>query len=221
MQLVKMPQRQTKCPACRRPIYVKSTPDDRMKRLMTEGQAQAAEAAWARRAFIERVSGVAPALGLFAATVEQTLAGAPNPEAAWEVMVSFRAIEAKPLHERAFACSVLAEIKAQHGDIAALGLLRAAAILRLDKLGESAALVPGIKAEISPGAGANLHDICRAMAAQPPMAIEEELRNPRLPNPACPAARGTLARGFCTCTYVASKADWKLSRSRKPESDSK
>ena len=219
--LTKMPQRKAKCAACRRPIYVKSTPDDRTKRLMTEGQAQAAEAAWARRVYMGRVSGIAPAMGLAATTVEETLSKVSNPEVAWEKMVSFRAIEAEKLHERAFACSVLADIKARHGDTAALGLLRAAALLRLNKLRESAVIVPGIMVEILPGVGANLHEICRAMAAQPPVAIEEELRNPRLPNPSCPAARGTLDRGFCTCDYVAWMADWKLSRSPKLGNDGK
>jgi hypothetical protein len=192
-----------------------------MKRLMTEAQAQVAEAAWARRARMGRVSGIAPAMGLAATTVEKALSKASNPEVAWEKMVSFRAIEAENLHERAFACSVLADIKARHGEPAAFGLLRAAALLRLEKLRESAVIVPGIMVDILPGVGANLYEVCRAMASQPPMAIDEELRNPRLPNPSCPAARGTLDRGFCTCEYVAWKADWKLSRSPKLENDGK
>jgi hypothetical protein len=41
-----MPQRKTKCRACGQFMYVRSTPDDRTRRLMTEAQMQAAEAAW-------------------------------------------------------------------------------------------------------------------------------------------------------------------------------
>ena len=45
--LAKMPQRKTKCKACGEFIFVKSTPDNREKRLMNQAQADAAEKAWA------------------------------------------------------------------------------------------------------------------------------------------------------------------------------
>lgn len=45
--LHKVPQRKTKCKACGEFIYNKYTPDDRTRRLMTQAQADAAEAAWA------------------------------------------------------------------------------------------------------------------------------------------------------------------------------
>lgn len=41
------PQRKTKCPSCGNLIFVKSTPADRIKRLMTESEAKKAEAQWA------------------------------------------------------------------------------------------------------------------------------------------------------------------------------
>jgi hypothetical protein len=41
-----MPQRKKKCPSCSRPIYVKSTPENRTKRIMTEVQAIDAENQW-------------------------------------------------------------------------------------------------------------------------------------------------------------------------------
>ena len=45
--LDKLPQRKTKCQACGEFMFVKSTPDNREKRLMTQAQADAAERAWA------------------------------------------------------------------------------------------------------------------------------------------------------------------------------
>jgi len=45
-ELAKMPARKKRCPSCSQPIYVKSTPEDRTKRLMTASQAKAAEDAW-------------------------------------------------------------------------------------------------------------------------------------------------------------------------------
>ncbi len=44
--LPQMPQRKTRCKACGQFMYVRSTPDDRTRRLMTEAQMQASEAAW-------------------------------------------------------------------------------------------------------------------------------------------------------------------------------
>ena len=46
--LEKMPQRKTKCKVCGEYIFVKSTPNNRENRLMTENQAEAAEKAWAQ-----------------------------------------------------------------------------------------------------------------------------------------------------------------------------
>lgn len=47
--LPKEPTRKSKCPSCGEWIFVKSTPDDRAKRLMTAAQADEAEKMWARR----------------------------------------------------------------------------------------------------------------------------------------------------------------------------
>lgn len=52
--LEKIPARKTKCKACGQFMYVKSTPENRTKRLMTEAQALAAEEQWNARG--ERIS---------------------------------------------------------------------------------------------------------------------------------------------------------------------
>lgn len=44
--LAKIPQRKTKCKACGEFIFVKDTPRNRTKRLMTAAQAEAADHAW-------------------------------------------------------------------------------------------------------------------------------------------------------------------------------
>ena len=53
--LKKPPLRKKKCPACKQDIYVKATPDDRTKRLMTASEAQAAETAWAKHGYEQEV----------------------------------------------------------------------------------------------------------------------------------------------------------------------
>lgn len=57
-KLEKMPQRKTKCKACGEYIFVKSTPDNRENRLMTQSQADAAERAWANRLASDRDSAI-------------------------------------------------------------------------------------------------------------------------------------------------------------------
>lgn len=47
--LAKLPQRKTKCKSCGEFIFVKTTPDDCEKRLMTAKQADVAEAAWGKK----------------------------------------------------------------------------------------------------------------------------------------------------------------------------
>lgn len=44
--LKKVPQRKTLCPSCRQPIYVRSRPTDRTKRLVTQEQADEIEEEW-------------------------------------------------------------------------------------------------------------------------------------------------------------------------------
>lgn len=44
--LENMPQRKIKCKACGEPIFIKDTPRNRTKRLMTTAQAEAADRAW-------------------------------------------------------------------------------------------------------------------------------------------------------------------------------
>ena len=53
--LSKMPQRKTKCSACGEFMYVKSTPDNREKRLMNKAQADVAEDAWTQRGALNKL----------------------------------------------------------------------------------------------------------------------------------------------------------------------
>lgn len=47
VHLDKVPQRKTKCKACGEFIFIKDTPRDRTKKLLTAAQAEAADLAWA------------------------------------------------------------------------------------------------------------------------------------------------------------------------------
>lgn len=64
MALEKMPSRKMRCKACGNFIYIKSTPRNRTKRLMTEAQAADAEAQWQAHGERARITGDMRALGL-------------------------------------------------------------------------------------------------------------------------------------------------------------
>lgn len=53
-QLPKVPQRKTRCKACGKFMFVRSTPDDRTRRLVTAEQAARADAAWSEKADADR-----------------------------------------------------------------------------------------------------------------------------------------------------------------------
>jgi uncharacterized Zn finger protein (UPF0148 family) len=54
--LKKVPQRKTLCPSCRQPIYVRSRPTDRTKRLVTQEQADEIEEEWTINAELSSLS---------------------------------------------------------------------------------------------------------------------------------------------------------------------
>lgn len=84
--LPKMPARKTKCKACGRFMYVKSTPENREKRLMTEAQADAAERLWTAHYDGQQAAQLAAATGIkpqvsIAASKPALMALASNPSA--------------------------------------------------------------------------------------------------------------------------------------------
>lgn len=66
--LPKMPSRKTKCKVCGQFMYVKSTPDNREKRLMTEDEADAAERLWAAHYEQQQAGQLAAITGIQAET---------------------------------------------------------------------------------------------------------------------------------------------------------
>ena len=62
--LKKLPQRKTKCPHCGGYMFVRSTPNDPTRRLVTEAAAEAIELAWQERFAQRRVDDAAALFGL-------------------------------------------------------------------------------------------------------------------------------------------------------------
>lgn len=86
--LKKVPQRKARCPGCGQYIFVKSTPDNRSKRLMTEAEAAAAEEAWTQHHEDQQVWQFLRGLNLPLNAVELAKARAGNDQRAAALAVA-------------------------------------------------------------------------------------------------------------------------------------
>lgn len=186
--LPKMPARKTKCKACGQFMYVKSSPDNRQKRLMTKAQAAAAEAAWAAQADCARAEQLAIAAGIkplatVAATKAALIALASNPKA-----------------------------DKQQRKMAAVGLVRLAA--SQEERESWSALAYALELEMMQDGGAVPQVMIRGDAERCPvcaradgqvMRIESALADMPLPPRDCLK----LAEGYgCLCRYLAVIPGW-------------
>jgi len=90
--------RKKKCPSCCQPIYIKYTPDDRVKRLMTELQAKHAEEQWdlyyLRQ---ETISSLSPCgFGESHIEKERTRGARSDSEAAFDILTRYVQTKAEP-----------------------------------------------------------------------------------------------------------------------------
>lgn len=113
--LPKTPARKTKCKACGQFIHVKSTPNDRVKRLMTDAQAEAAEQAWAKHyerqqaAQLAAVTGIRLHASLAASNPAlMTLAADPKTDRQQRKMVAATLVRLAEAHEERESWSALA-----------------------------------------------------------------------------------------------------------------
>ena len=107
-----MPKRKKKCPACTKPIYIKYTPDNRKKRLMTEEQANDAEKQWDLHGLRQSSIDILSMFGLDESEIEKQRAmGAKNDDEAVFTIVSQVTMSNKyELHEWKLAYLILASL---------------------------------------------------------------------------------------------------------------
>lgn len=72
-ELAKMPTRKTKCPSCGEFMFVKYTPHDPMKRLVTTARAEEIEREWTERGARQAIDGVAKSMGFPSGMSEDAL----------------------------------------------------------------------------------------------------------------------------------------------------
>lgn len=101
-----MPQRKKKCPSCSRPIHVKSTPENRIKRIMTEVQTIDAENQWSVYNLRQKSLSILSPFGLSEQDIEKERALGTTTDSDAVVSLLTREItDATNLHKRKMAWS--------------------------------------------------------------------------------------------------------------------
>lgn len=199
--LAKRPQRKTKCSACGKPIFVKSTPGDRTKRLMTEAEANKAEAMWQAHEEQNKYVSTLQSLGLSEEDLEKEsnrLLSRKSKKEVYSALLERVAKEADDLHRRKMAHHFLAIERSREGKDFLTHLKEAARceLLRYQQQNIK-------KVEILTAGSGNSCTECEKQSRKI-YPLEQALKEMPLPCPSCTHTGLGDVKGFCRCTYVAS-----------------
>ena len=192
-----MPQRKRKCPSCEKPVYIKSTPDNQAKRIMTEAQAMAAEEQWRLYNLRQKsLSSLFP-FGLSEQDIEKekALGAASDPDAVVSLLTCL-VKETNDLHQRKMALSQLAVYAEEEGHPFHEYLVEAnrCELQRYKQQGVR-------KVEILTSGFGNACAECETNARRV-LAIDDALQLMPLPHPRCTHTNVGKRAGFCRCSYL-------------------
>ncbi len=193
------PQRKKKCPSCMRSIYVKSTPSDREKRLMTETEADQAEREWSAYHLRQRSISILQMFGLGETDLENERAqGMPTDSDAIVAILKRVALSSKKIQERKMAYKQLALYAAEKG-MPFHGFLVEATRCELLYYKQSRVIT---KVKILGPERGNSCSACETQAKKV-FSIDEALHFMPLPCPNCTCMFSEAQSGFCGCTWKA------------------
>jgi hypothetical protein len=192
-----MPERKRKCPSCAHSIYIKSTPENRVKRLMTEVQAKDAEKQWHMYNLRQKsISSLFP-FGPTEQDIEkEKTCGAKSDSDAVVSLLTPITKETQDLHKRKMALSLLAVYAEEEGRPFHDYLAEAA---RCELLRYKQQRVK--KVEIITADPGNACAECAAHTGKT-FNIDDALRLMPLPCPTCTRTIAGTRPGFCRCGYV-------------------
>lgn len=180
-----LPSRKTQCKACGQPMYVKYTPDNPTKRLMTAAQAEAAEAAWREKSREHRDLAIASTLDLPPASLPvlgaEVRAIAEDPD--------------QPLHRRKMAAGYLAARSAHQAE--RREWMRRMAIFDLRRFLQTE-VVTTVKI-LSSSNGGPTCPVCTPLNGKQ-LPINEAIRTMPIPPKDCPRMEGP---SLCMAMYLA------------------
>lgn len=192
--LDRAPQRKTKCKACKQSIFVKYTPDNRTKRLMTAEQAAHAEAQWEARGMDQRITEFCRMWGtdehLFRIGVCES---GGNLDSLMAVELRFLLATSSDLQQRAMAAWALARHEGRCGG-EFIPILREHARLTLMRLPRGVIERVRIRA----GNCARGQEISGRI-----LSIDQALAEMPIPHPQCEVKARDGRPGYCGCSYDA------------------
>lgn len=196
--LKKRPQRRTKCFSCGNYIYVKRSPDDTEKRLLTEEQAKEVEAKWAKYQAHQDYIRILSSFGFSEKDLEKEkhLSSEKSEKEIVFALLQKIANQDKDLHRRKMACYEMALIlEKEDGDFKPF-LEHAARneLLNYQRRGVN-------KVEVLSAGKGNSCETCGAQSGKR-FAIEEALQVMPIPCRNCTTTLVGNKPGFCRCTYV-------------------
>lgn len=199
--LKKTPQRKTKCPFCDKHIFVKNTPTHRTKRLMTEIEAEEADAQWSEYHEKERIIRLLQTIGATEKDLEKEQKSffkkRPIHKAYLALLIK-TANNNNDYHCRKMAHYQLAiELSRKKEDF--LHHLKEAARYELLRYKQSGAT----KVEILPAGERNSCSECQKLSGKI-LDIETALTTMPIPCIHCTHTDPGGKSGFCRCTYVVS-----------------
>lgn len=194
------PQRRRKCPSCKVVIFVKSTPQDRRRQLVTEREAQEIEAQWA--AYHERQESLRllQPFGFTEPDIENEIGKGESRKSDSQTVFSLLervTYNSGDLHAQKMAFYEMALIAEKQGK-PFRGFLAEAARRELLRYKQHNVK----RVEILTAGPGNACAQCEAQAHKI-FDIDDAVRLTPIP---CPACTGTLVGsipGFCRCSYVA------------------
>jgi len=199
--LEKVPQRKTKCPFCNKSIFVKSTPANRNKRLMTESKAKEAEEQWEKYQKKERIIRSLQVIGITKKDLEKEQKSFFKKKTLIEAYISLSTKVAnshKDLHFRKMAHHQIAiELSRLNGNY--LPHLKEAAKNELLNYKKSNVQ----KVEILTAGEGNACIECQKNSGKI-FDIEYALNTMPVPCETCSHTCLGKQPGFCRCSYVAS-----------------
>lgn len=192
-----MPQRKRKCPSCQRPIYVKSTPNNRIKRIMTDAQAIAAEEEWNLYNTRQNSLSVLFPFGLTEQDIERERdLGVIDDRTAVISLVTCVERETNDLHKRKMSLLLLAAYAEEDGKPFHEYLIKAN-LCELHYYKQSQVK----RVEILTAGHGNACTACESIA-QKVFEIDDALRIMPLPHPMCTRTIAGKRPGFCRCSYI-------------------
>lgn len=198
--LKKQPQRKIKCPSCGEYIYVKSTPDNRDRRMMTKSEAQDAEIKWSEYHEQKRILSVLQEFGITEKNLEKEQRRFSSRKPLREVYsILLKRVAEK---HKDFSCrsrahhQIALDLSKENGNF--LPHLKEVAkyeLLRLKFFMENSSIVDSSKVKISAGHSG----VCNQCKKQDNLILDinEALSSMPIPCKSC-----SNRDGFCRCWYV-------------------